>query len=453
MHQAKIIRPMYSERFRCIDSACEDTCCQGWTVPVDLVTIKKYEGLPASPLAMLINANILLAPDREDGSKPATFASIRMTASNSCPLLSEDHLCRIHAEYGEAFLPSTCGTYPRIVHSIGDREEKALALSCPEAARVVLLNPALLSPSDETVTEPLYSQIGGGSGEDARSLQPWFWSIREFVVALIQNRAYPLWQRLFLLGVFCRQLEAVTAGEREGSLPAFLRDFQAAVASGSPRTAMDTLPIDRSQQLDVVLRLAGMMLDRSNLTPRFVECVEAFTTGIGHGHGATMESLTNSYTVAHDWFYAPFFDRHPHILENYLINTIFRCQFPFGREGLRPGASPSMSREYATLTAQFALMKGLLIGVAGRHREAFSTDHVVHTFQVAAKHFEHHIEFLDGAHALLVESQMDGLRGAAILLRNAETIAPAIGVPALPPSHATVMPLPSPANIIPSFPY
>lgn len=131
-----------------------------------------------------------------------------------------------------------------------------------------------------------------------------------------------------------------------------------------------------------------------------------------------MESLTNHYTLAHDQFYSPFFDSHPHILENYLINTIIRCQFPLGPEAMRSGTPPSMEREYLTLTAQFALMKGLLIGVAGYHREAFSVDHVVHTAQAASKHFEHHAEFLTDAYALLSACQMDNLQGAIILLRN-----------------------------------
>jgi lysine-N-methylase len=197
---------------------------------------------------------------------------------------------------------------------------------------------------------------------------------------------------------------------------------------------METLPIDRSAQLDVVLRLAGLLLHRSNIRPRFIECIQAFTAGIGNGPGATLESLTGHYALAHDRHYAPFFERHPQILENYLINTVIRCQFPFGRDGMKPEATPSLAREYALLTAQFALMKGLLIGVAGYHREAFSTAHVVHTVQAAGKHFEHHPEFLNQTHALLVESQMEGARGLAILLRNAEpvllrSIAPEIHAP------------------------
>ena len=419
LHQSKLIQLTYADSFRCIGSACEDTCCKGWMVPVDQAANDKFRILPPSPLRTLIDANLLRTPQGDDSSKPATFATFRMTASKACPLLSEDRLCRIQTELGEAFLPRECATFPRIVYSIGDIEEKALALSCPEAARLVLLNPDLLNLRGPVISEPLCSQPQElDSAEGTGSLQPWFRFIRESVIGLVLNRTLPLWQRLFLLGVFCRRLDSIVEGELKCSVPAFLRDFEAAVASGILPNAIETLPADLSQQLDVVLRLAGMLLHSSNVHSRFVECIEAFTAGIGNGPGATFESLTAQYALAHDRVYKPFFNRQPHILENYLINTILRCQFPFGREGMRRGASPSMTREHALLTAQFVLIKGFLIGVAGFHGEAFCTDHVVHTVQSVSKHFEHHSEFLNQAHAVLVESQMNGERGVAILLRN-----------------------------------
>ena len=250
----------------------------------------------------------------------------------------------------------------------------------------------------------------------------------------MRNRLYPIWQRLFLLDLFCRRLDSIAKGELVRNVPAFLADFETTVASGALRLAMDKLPADRTAQLDVVLRLAGMMLQKSIVKPRFVECVQAFTAGIGNGPGATLETLSSHYAFAHDRHFAPFFQRNPHILENFLLNAIVRRQFPFGREGMRSAASLDRSREFALLAAQFALMRGLLIGVAGFHREAFAAEHVVHTVQAATKHFEHHPEFLNLAHTLLVERGMDGARGLAILLRNAEASAGADG--ASPPAPA-----------------
>jgi lysine-N-methylase len=300
----------------------------------------------------------------------------------------------------------------------------------------VLLNPDLpaLDSQQGAEAQPLVLRNGAEPIDGYLSSQFfWFWPIRQVVLLLIRNRVYPLWQRLFLLGVFCRRLDAIASGELKRSVPDFLKDFAASVASGALIGAMETLPLDREAQLDVVLRLAGMLLRRSNLRPRFLECVQAFTSGIGNRPGATIQSLAADYALAHDRYYAPFFDRHPYILENFLTNTILRCRFPFGQ--VSEQTPLSMTREFALLTAQFALMKGLLIGVAGFHREAFSAEHVVHTVQAASKHFEHHPEFLNLAHELLVESHMDGAHGLAILLRNTEPkpSRPAPQQPPIPP--------------------
>jgi len=434
--QTKLIRPAYSESFRCIASECEDTCCRGWNVPVESAACERFKILPAGPLHALIDASLELTPKGpadKSGLGLEGFAKFRMTASNQCPMLTEGRLCRIQAEAGEEFLPHACATYPRIVRSIGGAREISLALSCPEAARLVLLDPDLLGPAEQAAVQ----MEDADSGEGASWLPPYFWAIRETALKLVRNRTYPLWQRLFLLGTLCRRLDAVAQGEVQRDAASVLADFEAVVALGTLRAEMETLPADPAGHMDVLLRLAGLMLHRSNVRPRFVECVNAFTTGIGNVPGVTMEILTTGYRLAYESHFVPFFELHPYILENYLINTIFRCQFPFGSEGMKEGATPSMTREFATLTAQYALMKGLLVGVAGFHGEAFSNEHVVHTVQSASKHFDHHPEFLNLAYELLVESRMDDARGLTILLRDAEPKpASAAAMPASPGTQA-----------------
>lgn len=443
----------YPETFRCIGSDCEDTCCQGWNVPIDFITYEKYQNLPASPLATLISASLTRCENSTPSGtvaglqvktgNPNPFAQIRITGENHCPLLTSERLCRIHSELGEQMLSYACSTYPRIVHEFGGLKEAALALSCPEAARFVLLNHRIPIPNLEApemqcpqqagtapLLQPLLAAPQQRHAENAaKPLPPDFLAIRESVLALVRLRSYPLWQRMFLLGLLCRRLDSIARGESKRSVPAFLADFKSSVRNGSLRAAMETLPVDRAAQLDVVLRLAGLMLHRSHVSPRFAECIQAFTAGIGNGPGATLESLTRQYTRAHDLSFEPFFQRHPHILENYLVNTIVRCQFPFGREGMEAGAEPQRAREFATLTAQFALIRGLLIGVAGFHGPAFSAAHLVATVQSAAKHFEHHPEFLKLSYELMLESQMVGARGMAILLRDPARERPAAASP------------------------
>jgi lysine-N-methylase len=431
-----VFKPEYSENFRCIGPACEDSCCEQWTVYVDQSTFEKLQSLPAGPLSTLIDANVLRNPEQTNapGGAASAFAQIRMAEDSKCPLLSTEGLCRVHQEYGESHLPHMCATYPRALYSVQGETEKALALSCPEAARLVLLDPHLPLSAPQDRESPTSNVGPSGSN-------PWqshFWPVRDFALTLVRNRAYPLWQRLFLLDLFSRRLDAIAPGELNEKVPALLSGFTTAIQSGSLLPGMQALAVDHAKQLDLVMRLAGMLLKRSNLRPRFIECIQAFTQGIGNGPATTFESLTARYVDAHDRYFAPFFLRHPHILENYLINTIFRCRFPFGSEWARNGAVPSMSRESALLIAQFALMKGLLIGVSGFHREKFSADHVVHTIQAASKHFDHHLDFLKDAHALLIENHVDGSNGLVILLRNQESTAGQSAAPSIQPSLHTL---------------
>ncbi len=254
------------------------------------------------------------------------------------------------------------------------------------------------------------------------SLVSYFWPIREFAIGLIRNRNYSLWQRMFLLGTFSRRLEAVARGEIKGGFSAMLKGFSAAVALGSLRASIETIPADLTLQLGMVLELVKLRSNYALQTPRLFECIDVFCRGIGYGPESALENLSAEYGKAYERYFAPFFAEHPHILENYLINTMFRMLFPFvvedGAKLLDRRATPEPAREFAFLATDFALIKGLLIGVAGGHKEAFSTEHVVQTIQSASKHFEHNHEVVVKAHQILVEKKLDNAHGLTMLLRN-----------------------------------
>jgi lysine-N-methylase len=370
-------------------------------------------------LRTLLDEHVEQLPANADGSPAKQFARVRMDPGKACPLLGEDKLCRIQAEQGTDFLSVTCATYPRIRHVIDGLEEKALSLSCPEAARVVLLSPDLLAAR----SGPRYQfvWIDASVASEAVPLIGYFWPIREFVLGLLTNRNYMVWQRLFLLGVFTRRLDMMAAKPNSsagGGFRSFLVDFAAATDSDSLRASMDAIPADLGLQLGMVLRLAGLRLPRSHVSGRFLSMIEVFRKGIGYGPEASMESLIASYRADHDEYFRPFFREHPQILENLLINAVFRSLFPFGHVDGKPNSVPQMQREFAMLALQFSLIKGLLIGVAGHRREAFSVEHVIETVQSASKHFEHHPAFVDEAYALLSGAQLDNVRGLTLLLRN-----------------------------------
>jgi lysine-N-methylase len=337
-----------------------------------------------------------------------------MNPAGECPLLSEEGLCRIQMEHGESYLSITCATYPRTIHTIDQLREETLSLSCPEAARLVLLSPRLLPRAEQPGYELTWDETADRGG----ALRPWFWPIRSFVVGLIQNRDYPLWQRLFLLGIFCKRLDALAGGEADRSFTAMLDEFSRAVAAGQLKSAMETIPADPALQLEMVLELIAQRVNASPITCRLRDVLTDFIAGIGHSRIASMESQAARYTSAYERYYAPFFRRQPWILENYLLNFVLRDVFPFAGSLFNPAAEPEPVKVFTMLAIQFSIVKGLLIGVAGARGRAFSTADVVRTVRAAFKHFEHNPQFLTEAYALLLARGMGDTRGLTMLLRN-----------------------------------
>jgi lysine-N-methylase len=145
--------------------------------------------------------------------------------------VSTNHLCGIQQEHGEFYLSEICATYPRLTQRIDGLRETTLLLSCPEAARLVLLNPKLI-PSDDAATSnlPRYHRLTGMDSQPARangSGHQFLWEGREFSLLLLRDRAYPLWQRLILLGRFCKRLDEITRTHQLAVVPHLLREFAA----------------------------------------------------------------------------------------------------------------------------------------------------------------------------------------------------------------------------------
>ena len=129
----KVWFPDYYRQFRCIASACPDSCCKEWEVDVDDTAAAFYRSLEGQ----LGDRLRQVLKDTEDGT-------VMTIENNRCPMWRQDGLCRIQAELGHDALCQTCRDFPRLHHDYGNFVEYGLELSCPEAARLILTHPYTL---------------------------------------------------------------------------------------------------------------------------------------------------------------------------------------------------------------------------------------------------------------------------------------------------------------------
>ena len=197
----ELLAPRYMTRFRCLGSACEDSCCRGWTVHLDRAHYDKLRERMASPEERAeLNAKV----KRSAENRPDKYALFVIREdSGACSFVDASGLCTIHSRYGEDYLGNTCATYPRAVGRIGERHELVGVTSCPEVARLALLHEDALDlvPVDREVF---------GRGWITRELEadekdPYnanFLAVRGLVIELLQRRKFPLGSRLFFVAFF-----------------------------------------------------------------------------------------------------------------------------------------------------------------------------------------------------------------------------------------------------------
>ena len=193
----KIYSPNYFDTFRCIASACPDSCCKEWAVDVDEEAAAFYRGL-SGPLGDRLREVL----STEDGSTVMTIEDGR------CPMWRQDGLCRIQAELGHEALCQTCREFPRLRHEYGSFTELGLELSCPEAARLILASDGSVWEEDRTADQ---------DSEDPELLQI-LCNSRKTALEFLHTTTLPLPQALAVILLYGHSVQAQIDGGDEAEL-------------------------------------------------------------------------------------------------------------------------------------------------------------------------------------------------------------------------------------------
>ena len=185
----------YFDDFRCIASACPDSCCKEWDVQVDAVSAEYYRSLPGD-----LGDRLRSVLQDVDGEAVMTIEDGR------CPMWRQDGLCRIQAELGEEALCHVCTEFPRLTHDYGDFIERGLELSCPEAARMILS--AKPAPMVEEVSD------GGEAEYDVEAMEV-LQRTRSRGLAILGDESRPVGETLALALMYGYQAQGELDGDEE----------------------------------------------------------------------------------------------------------------------------------------------------------------------------------------------------------------------------------------------
>ncbi len=393
----KVIQPEYVDQFQCIGSTCEDTCCRYWEIPIDRDTYQKYCNIQIPELKEKIKTGFV---HNYKGKDELRYATIKFNKQNYCPFLNEDKLCSFQYLFGEQYLSKTCRTYPRGFCKINDRIEVTVAISCPEAARLILLNdqPIKFIETEITLDDTLNMIYSYPSHLFKNENKPeyFFDEIRLFIINLLQNRNLPLWNRLIVLGLFINKIDELIMQQQILKIPAVIKAYEQYINRNVFTDKFDNIQNNDSFKYTAIDSFVELMIDKKEVHVPFNECLHDFKKGISSNEDRK--------------HYMNLVLQKEYILENYLVNYVFQNVFPFSDKKL-------LFENYLGLVSDYVTITGVLAGMAGYYREDLTIDHIIKLIYSFGRTTSNQI-FSQNRVELLMANGCNKISNVALLLKS-----------------------------------
>jgi len=370
----EMLIPKYIIRFSCIGGDCEDTCCAAWQVDLDKDSFLHYQSCFDPVLRPLLLRYAKRNPKPETPEKYGYMEHIDDSCRH-CGLLSEAKLCRIHERLGESALSNLCATYPRNTYHFGGLYQMTLALSCPEAARLALLEEDAFDfvAMEHTVRTGSVSVINPKPGIPLTVMD----DVRTSIIQILRTQELELSIRMKVVGIFCERLTALIQAKQYGSIPGLIQEIDAAIATESwvsSLAGMKERPEFQAPDAVLFFNARGTVFQ----TSRQRSIMDMVTKTLGVGEDGTFEPsvLLQSYEVGLARL-VPALDNVPWLLEHFLLNEVLTEIFPW------KGKSPQ--EHYDTLFIRLAILRVMLAGRAAAQEAPLTPLELAETVQVFSR--------------------------------------------------------------------
>ena len=350
-------QPEYVSKFKCDGAKCNARCCKGWMIDIDKAAYEKYSALAT---AQEIISHI------EFNSERNSYV-VKMNEKNSCPMLTENNLCRLQKDYGEDFLSKTCASYPRHTYNFGKFFERSLTLSCPVAAELILFQKEPLEFKFVEVPEKIHSnggkiQIGSFIMSEENLII--FFELQVAMISILQERIFTIDQRLIVLGLFLDKFQELTSDKTDkDTLMRLIAQYESEdflmeeIAPLFPNFLPDAKPF----MFFVMEFLKYAFTLESYEGKKFVELlIEVLRIELDEKSRADIVKVAANYESLADEREKFLKDYSP-LLENYLVNEVFASCYPWRFD------NESITKNFAVLMISYKIFELLIFATTQKN--------------------------------------------------------------------------------------
>ena len=410
----------YMTSFRCIGPDCEDHCCKGWIINLDHADYARVAALRDRSETVAEQFSVAVIRDHQD-KREKKFAHLNFRPEGTC-YFETDSMCMIHRDFGETALPKTCATYPRSARRVGEVFQLSGFLSCPEVARLCLLDP----DSMDIVSAPwallpenidLLAQLPQQKDHYEQHLM---W-VRSKVLGLLEARHRSIEESLYLVLYQSRKVESffhrgVSNDPKARLETAFARIedevFQAKI--------LDRNTNETPEQARALIFLVLHARDNHANRSRFKSFVNKVMVGYGLGEDPNLEDPEVEHRLWQQYQErkAGLVKRYPQRLALYLRNYTLNLWYQEGLLGTQ-----NLMEVVRRFILCFAVVKFLLFGhpslpqlLAGEADEQWLDRIAVEAIQTFSKNMSHNSEMLDFLSEVMKDNGLVDVSSLAVLL-------------------------------------
>ena len=408
----------YYKAFQCLGSECDDPCCaESWAIQIDQKLVQRYRELERENKLPPVASFITESKSKETGEWEAR---IRLDENHQCPLFNEQKLCTLHSNFGAELLSDTCAIYPRIINKVGKIHEVSLELSCPEAARKMLLNSDPIQMLNaESLDELGDSMLRGRNhvtrifpSKESEAITGLANDIRAAVIHILQTRSVSIDIRLFMLGLFLRRIDdCIRNGgtEIESIILSYLE-----LLENPDVIQQEYEKLESNIELKMVIlnRIINGTLD-SVSNRKFLGFFEEFKNGfsIANDGFIDQDELAHHYCQNYHDYLRKFCDDHDYFFENYLVAQVISQIIPFDHEFIFDS--------YQKLVVDYTAIKLFLVGISGHHK-TMNTEIAVNVVQSFCRKSVHDQTYGTSLLTILRENFYHSMAHMALLLKEPE---------------------------------
>lgn len=319
------LEPEYYSKFHCIGGECHRTCCKDWRIDVDkkdYLSIKNHRGASAEIKELISHS---LQRNKGDSAE-GLYAKIKLTDSGCCPFWNDQGLCQLQISCGFSLLPEICKTFPRSEQNMPNGYlERCCFSSCEEVVRLLMEYKDGLHFVKVPLTEKVSMRYSLNQKPEIISR---FEDVRDFMIGILQDRSYPLPQRLIILGLVLRDFADLADSGRFTDADTWLHQKRALIESAALRELVEKMSPNATfftiNNLRLLTRLRSNGLED---TLNAYEKTAAFFNVQYEEGESSITADSGPYVQAKEHFQANF-GKYDYIWENLIVNHFFIYKMP-----------------------------------------------------------------------------------------------------------------------------